>query len=146
MKSLNNYLIAVATVLLTSTALPEKGIDWKDVNELQELKQTDPRPVMIELYADWCGWCKKMEKTTFIEPEVADYLSTNYYTVKINGEHSRQIELLGKIQTPKELIKGLKIEGYPTLLILNDQLQLQKIAPGYKTAPQLIRLLKRNAD
>ena len=77
---------------------------------------------------------------------LAEYLAANYYTVKLNGEGTELVDLLGKEQTPKALIKELRIQGYPTIMVLDDQLELKKINEGYKTAPQLMRFLKRYTD
>ena len=68
-----------------------------------------PKKLFIDVYTDWCGWCKKMDKTTFAETEVAKYINENYtYDERIRSilkklkDEKRSI-LCSKINTQKLL-------------------------------------------
>ena len=58
--------------------------------------EASPKKLFIDVYTDWCGWCKKMDKDTFQNAEVAAYMSENFYMVKLDAEQKEPIEFKGK--------------------------------------------------
>uniref|UniRef100_A0A3Q2YUK7 Spermatogenesis-associated protein 20-like TRX domain-containing protein n=1 Tax=Hippocampus comes TaxID=109280 RepID=A0A3Q2YUK7_HIPCM len=52
------------------------------------------KKVFIDIYTDWCGWCKKMDKDTFQNPEVAAYMNENFLMVKMDAEGKDPIDPL----------------------------------------------------
>ncbi len=105
----------------------------------------------MDVYTDWCGWCKYMDKTTFANPQIAKYINTNYYPVKFNAEGADTVvykgiqytnERLGKIDEYGNTIKKanhsftykvLKVGSYPTLVFFDDSLNLITPLPGYQS-------------
>jgi uncharacterized protein YyaL (SSP411 family) len=71
-------LVSLATISF-GQASPVK---WYSIEEAAALAQADPRPIFVDTYTDWCGWCKKLDKDTFSNPVIADILNTKYYPVK----------------------------------------------------------------
>ncbi|MEO5593131.1 MAG: thioredoxin family protein [Chitinophagaceae bacterium] len=61
-------------------------LKWMTLKEAQEAMQKEKRPILIDLYTDWCGWCKVMDKKTYTNPKVIAYLQQNFYPVKLNAE------------------------------------------------------------
>jgi len=148
-KNTHKFIIVLAAtlVLAISTSFEIRdGIKWKDSKAIESINAKDPRPIIIEVYADWCGWCIKLHKTTFSGSLVVNYINTNYHAFRINGDDNYNFEFLGKIFTPRQLIRELKIEGYPTLLFLDKKMKLVKVAPGYKTSTQFMRMLRKYSD
>jgi len=82
--SYKNYVLLLVVILSTSFGVAQE-VNWLTWNEAAELAATDknPKKVFIDVYTDWCGWCKKMDKDTFQNPTVAAYMSENYYMVKL---------------------------------------------------------------
>jgi len=70
---------------------PAEEIRWYTWAEAAELSKTAPKKIFIDLYTDWCGWCKKMDKSTFVDPSVVKYLNENFYPVKFNAERKDAI-------------------------------------------------------
>ena len=70
----------------------EKKIQWLTFEEAVEKSKETPKKIIIDLYTDRCGWCKRMDKTTFQNPIIADYINENYYAVKLNAEQKENIE------------------------------------------------------
>ena len=68
-----------------------QDVEWLSWNEAVERAQTDqnPKKIFVDVYTDWCGWCKKMDKDTFQNPEVANYMAANFYMVKMDGGRQR---------------------------------------------------------
>ena len=86
-------LLLVSTVLFLAsfTMKPKEKINWINITELNELYAKEPRPILIDLYTDWCGWCKVMDKNTYGNDKVASYINEHYYAVKFDAESKADV-------------------------------------------------------
>ena len=69
-----------------SLFLQAQNIEWLSFEQAIAQFNKEPKDMFIDVYTNWCGWCKRMDQTTFKEPEVVKLLSGNYYCVKVNAE------------------------------------------------------------
>ncbi len=148
--------IALGLLLLTSFGFMNKPegethINWISMEEAAELSMTKPKKVIVDVYTDWCGWCKKMDVDAYEKASVVAYINENFYAVKFNAEQKEDITLGD--QTFKYVANGRR--GYHELaaLMLNNRLSyphtvffdetLQKIAaiPGYRPEKELFAML-----
>ncbi|WP_286934066.1 protein-disulfide reductase DsbD [Leclercia sp. UBA5958] len=85
----------------------------RNVDELQRaLAQANGKPVMLDLYADWCVACKEFEKYTFSDPQVQNALKE---TVLL------QANVTANNAEDKALLKRLNVLGLPTILFFNGE-------------------------
>ena len=137
-------------------------VKWISLQEAMEKVLTQPKPMLIDFYTDWCGWCKTMMKTTYANQDLANYINTYFYPVKFNGEGKDTVEYLGvkyfptsnKPRTTHPLAAKLLNNNlmYPTTLFLNGynedkkEFKLNMVAAGYleksKIEPILIFILE----
>jgi thioredoxin-related protein len=89
-------LVVIATTLFVS-AQETSSIKWYTLEEALELNAKQPKKIFIDVYTDWCGWCKTMDKNTFSNPYIAKYLSDNFYPVKFNAEGTKEITYKGQV-------------------------------------------------
>ncbi|WP_449549884.1 protein-disulfide reductase DsbD [Lelliottia amnigena] len=88
-------------------------IQISNVDELDHaLAQAKGKPVMLDLYADWCVACKEFEKYTFSDPLVQNALKD---TVLL------QANVTANNAQDKALLKQLSVLGLPTILFFNEQ-------------------------
>ena len=105
-------------------------VHWMTLKEAMEKSKVQPKPIIMDFYTDWCGWCKKMMQTTYANPDLALYINSNFYPVKFNAETKDTIEYLGKKygpvgdgprQTNALAVKFLQNKlMYPSTLFLNN--------------------------
>src|SRR4029078_12117162 len=85
----------VVTALFVAVAYrpapPKEKIEWLSMSEAQEKFAKEKRPVLIDLYTDWCGWCKVMDKKTYSDKNVVEYLAEKFYPVKVDAESRETI-------------------------------------------------------
>jgi thioredoxin-related protein len=72
-------------------------INWLTIEEAVEKNKTEKRKIYVDVYTDWCGWCKHMDSTTFVQPAVAKYINEHYYAVKFNAEQEQDVNFNGHV-------------------------------------------------
>lgn len=127
------------------------GIQWLSIEEAQEAVLEEPRKIIVDVYTNWCGWCKRMDKNTFQNPVIANYINEHYYAVKLNAEQRDSIQFNGR--TYRFVKKGRRgyhelaaalLNGkmsYPTVVYLNENLELLQPVPGYMDAVQFEKVI-----
>lgn len=145
-------LVSFVAPTNTSTTVEKEQINWITWEEAIEQSETNPKKIFIDVYTDWCGWCKKMDKTTFVDEQVAKLINENFYAVKFNAEQKEDIEYNGHVLKYQsagrrgihELAYSL-LDGrasYPSYVYLDEQQRRITISPGYKYVQPFIKELK----
>src|SRR5687767_13071642 len=84
-------------LLTTSFTKPaEGGIKWMTWAEVQEAQKKQPRKSVVDCYTDWCGWCKRMDASTFAHPDIVKYVNENFYAIKFDAETKEVVKFKGK--------------------------------------------------
>ena len=131
-------------------------IKWYTFDEAIALTKENPKKIFVDVYTDWCGWCKTMDKQTFTDAGVIKYMNEKFYAVKFNAEQREEISLdnhvfkyipqgsRGVHELAYSLLDGKM--GYPAFVYLNEKLERITISPGFKPAPDMLKELKFIGD
>ncbi len=146
-------LLAASPLLQAQTPVPQAGkVNWLSLEEALEKQKTEPRKIFMDVYTDWCGWCKRMDANSFANPVVAQYLNEKWYPVKFDAEQKAAVQYKGKEYTfvpsggrgyhqlAAELTGGRL--SYPTTIYLDEKGDPIQSIPGYKDALNLDKILK----
>ena len=80
---------------ISFNALAQK-INWVTLEEAVKLQKQAPKKIMMDAYTNWCGPCKMLDRNTFQNKNVADYVNEHYYAVKFNAEGNETVNFNGK--------------------------------------------------
>ena len=124
-----------------ATSAPAK-VAWRDWNAgLKEAEQLQ-RPILVDVYTDWCGWCKRMDHDVYSRADVRDYLSKRFVTVKLDAEAGDAGVYDGKTYTSATLAGKFHVTGYPTTIFLRANGEHLVNVPGYVPADRFLLLLR----
>ncbi len=127
-------------------------VKWYTIQEAEVLTKQEPRKIFIDVFTDWCGWCKRLDKDTFSNPVIAEILNTEFYPVKFNAESREPVTFAGyefknsgpasrgTHQLAAALLQGKM--SYPSAAYMNEKLELLFAVPGYFSAKDLEPLLQ----
>jgi thioredoxin-related protein len=153
MKTLR-YILLLA--LLSSVSGIAQEIKWLSLEEAIALQKKSPKKIIMDVYTNWCGPCKMLDKNTFHNPDVVKYINQYYYAVKFNAEGNETLnyngktynnpnfkeELANRRNSSHQFTSYLRIPGYPTIVYFDEKGNLITSITGYKT-PQQIELYLR---
>lgn len=147
---------ALFIVFIFSVSLSAQDINWMSLEQAEaEMKNSPEKPLFIDFYTDWCGWCKKMDASTFKESEVVKHINENFIPVKFNAEMKTEVKFRGKTYKyvrPQTGGRGVNsfayfsLRGklsYPAYAVINQEGRLQKLMLGYMPKSQLLENLSQ---
>jgi len=138
----------VFAVLLISTVSSFAQNSFEDA--LKKAKNENKR-VIVDVYTDWCGWCKKMDGEAYSNSDIKKIIEENFVLVKLNAEGTGKIKYNGKDYTETDLATYFEATGYPTTIFLEPDgkviefkydKQPMKIVPGYFKTDEFKKILE----
>ena len=147
--------LLILFVLFSGPTMISQEIKWMTMNEALEAQEKKPKKIFMDAYTVWCGPCKLLDKNTFSNKDVIEYVNKNYYPVKFNAEGTEEINYRGmSFKNPNydpnrkgrnsqhDFARAMKITGYPSLVFFDETGNLIGPIPGYRTPLQLELFLK----
>ena len=129
----------VILVLCTITALrlsaQTEKIQWYSFEDAAKLNAQNHKKVFIDIFTDWCGWCKELDRSTFTNPVIVKLMSENFIAVKLNAERKDTVMFNGYMfvnpnpngfrsphQLASTMLKGRMM--YPSMVFMDDSMRI----------------------
>lgn len=138
------FLWSSFTSPVTNPTVTEETIEWLSWEEAMNRMATEPKKIFVDVYTDWCGWCKRMDATTFKDAAVVGHMNEGFYAVKLDAEQEEEIVYdnhtfvfrsagrRGAHELATALLDGRM--SYPSFVYLDENRNRISISPGYKDA------------
>jgi thioredoxin-related protein len=157
MQKVKLLFLYTSIIILCCSQKPAPANDhvkWIGLDEAVTNLQKEKRPLLIDLYTDWCGWCKVMDKKTYSDKRVADYVGNKFYAVKINAETHDKITWNNKIYSFNSNYRSNEFAVYltnsrlefPTTIFIPADGGAPQAIPGYMTPKDFELLVKYFGD
>jgi len=124
------FVLTTGSIGLNTKAMAANEIKWNNYEEGLLLARKQNKKILLYFHADWCKYCKLLEKTTFKNEVVIKYLNNNYINISANSD----IE--------KKLAKHFGVRGVPALFFLKPDSEKISGIPGYVEAEIFLKMLK----
>ncbi|MBW6497324.1 MAG: thioredoxin family protein [Bacteroidales bacterium] len=139
------FVFALGLLMQLPATAQEKKVNWLSIEEAQELHKKNPKKIFVDIYTDWCSWCKRMDAETFTHPVIVDYINENFYAVKLNAEQTDPIVFKGVTYENERAKEGQRraahnfaiaiLQGrmsYPSVAFFDENLSLIYAIPGFR--------------
>ncbi|MFZ1080976.1 MAG: thioredoxin fold domain-containing protein [Candidatus Kryptoniota bacterium] len=149
---MNSILVALFSVLIFMGSGPNlnngEGGDLNWVSYTDGVKQAsaENKKILVDVYTDWCGWCKKMESDTYSDENIKEYLTEKYILVKLNAESDARETVHDGEATDAQLAHAFGVNGYPTTVFLGPDGTFITKATGYMKPAEFLQALKYVGD
>ncbi len=123
-----------ALVSLSFRSAPKsQEIEWLDIETAMEQARVQQKPIFVDVYTDWCSWCVRMDRVTFENEEIIEYVNENYIAVKLNAENASSASFLNQNYTYRQLaVDRFGVRGFPTIVFINADGSQVKAEPGFQ--------------
>jgi thioredoxin-related protein len=142
MKNLKIIVLLLSLTVGSTTLSGQKKIKWLTWEEAISKSSVEKKKIIVDIYTQWCGWCKKMEKSTFMDEFIVEYVNEHFYPVKFDAEFKDIIQFNGKeykyIKKGRRGYHELAVEltkgklSFPTIVFLDTDLNVLQPIPGFQ--------------
>ncbi len=123
-------------------ASPEKGdLQWTNLETAVSKAADQKKAVLVDVYTDWCGWCKKMDKEVFADPAVSEILASRFALAKVNGESKESFTYKGQKTDGVGIARGFGVRGYPAIIFLDAKGDMLTMIPGFVDAEKFLPIV-----
>lgn len=124
-----------------SSASPAK-IAWVEYDEGAKIANETGKKLLVDVYTDWCTWCKKMDADVYTAADVRAQIEKHFVPVKLNAESNESVEFNGSSMTKIQFSRAVGVTGYPSTLFLNEAQEPITLVPGFIPAERFAVILK----
>lgn len=135
-----------ALFLLASLAAAAGAAEWKGWNAGLAAAASSGRPVVVDVYTDWCRWCRQMDREVYGRADIARYLDEKFVTIRLNAESAEPVAYRGRNLTARSLALSFDVSGYPTTIFLTSDGDHLVNVPGYVEPGRFLLLLRYVGD
>lgn len=129
-------------LIISGQVMAQEQIEWLKFEEAVAKNQENPKMILVDVYTDWCGWCKKMDKETFTDSTVINYINGEFYAVKLNAEDTkRTFDFMGKEYSEAAMAQAMRVRSYPNFVLIDPTLQNITQIPGYRGPADFLEAL-----
>jgi thioredoxin-related protein len=121
-------------------------ITWNKYDQGVKLAAKSKKPMLIDFYTDWCGFCKKMDKQTYIDPQIAKYINDHFVAIKLNAESKDQLDMPDGPSNGIQVARSFGVRSYPQTWFLESNGKKMGGQPGYMPPQTFIHFLKYYGD
>jgi len=121
-------------------------ITWQTFDKGVELAKKEKKMLVLDIYTDWCHWCKVMDKDTYGNPEVIKYAQANLVMAKLNAETDKKFKFKEGNYTGQQLSMMFGVEGFPSTIFLNSEGEMITSVSGFIPADRFTLILKYLKD
>ena len=122
-------------------AQPDNSIQWHDFDAGMAKARASDKYAFIEVYTDWCTYCKQMEEVTFKSEPVLNQLKEKFVPIKLNAEATDSVTWQGEKYASNELATIWGVTSYPTMLFFNSEGKIVGAFPSYADPDLMVKLL-----
>ena len=140
--SRHRWMYAGALLLLMPLLAVGGELKWKKFEAGFEEAKKSNKKIMLDVYTDWCGWCKKLDKDVYGNDKVAEYLSQQYVVIKLNAESGTRLKFDSTEYTEAQLSQAFGVTGYPAIIFFDSNGQPLDKINGYMPAADFLPVLK----
>jgi len=153
---MKKLILFIAVIGFSFSGMAQEGkINWMSFEEALAAQAKEPKKIMMDMYTTWCGPCRLLDKNTFQNKNVAEYVNKNYYAVKFNAEGDGDVKFKDETfsnpnydasrrgrNSQHQLAGAFGVTAYPTVVFLDENANLLLPVKGYHNPKQLEIFLK----
>ena len=121
-------------------------LQWSSLDQAMHTAKSEKKAVFVMVYTDWCGYCHKMEATTFRDPLIISKLNSAFVPAKVNGESPKILKLDKGSLSETDWAQSQGVQGFPSLIVVDAKGRSVVMYPGYLTTPQTSKFLSDVGD
>lgn len=136
-------------VLLTSESSPQAAstsLAWNTFDEGMALARQSNKKLLVDVYTDWCGWCKRMDSEVYTDQDVINALQRKFVLVKLNAESDKSVTYDGRTFTEAQFAGSIGVTGYPSTLFFESNGKPITLLPGFVPPPKFLPVLRYIGD